>query len=73
MRGQVYNVLRGLVSDMFLGIAERESEEIAPKRERESLGTRKRERERESVPQCLSQSKSRHGFQYLTLLKSISN
>ena len=39
MRGQVYNVPRGLVWDIVLDIAERESEEIAPKRERE-LGHR---------------------------------
>ena len=49
MRGQVYNVPRGLVWNYVLGIAERESEEMAPKRERESLGTRERERECSSV------------------------
>ena len=44
MRGQVYNVPRGLVWDMFLGIAERESEEMAPKRERERVDQRERGR-----------------------------
>ena len=32
-----------------MGIAERESEEMAPKRERESLGTRERERVQRGV------------------------
>ena len=49
MRGQVYNVPRGLVWDMFLGVEERESEVIASKRERElrsMAGRESRPRER---------------------------
>ena len=51
MRGQVYNVPRGLVWNYVLGIAERESEEMARKRERESLGTEWPWRERECAEQ----------------------
>ena len=63
MRGQVYNVPRGLVWDIVLDIAERESEEMAPKRERELGHSREEsrpEREREgAVSLSLSQSLSR--------------
>ena len=71
MRGQVYNVPRGLVWDMVLGVEERESEVIASKREREST-------KRESV-QCVTVCRKGCVYlgltlillsQYLTLLNS---
>ena len=54
MRGQVYNVLRGFVWDVFWVPHREMGEEIARKRERESLGTEWPWRERECAEGCVA-------------------
>ena len=79
MRGHVYNVPRGLVWDMVLGVEEREREVIASKRERElrsMAGRESRPRERVCSVSLSLQKGVSLGLtlillpQYLTLLKS---
>ena len=69
MRGQVYTFLGGLVWDTFW-IPQRESEVIAPKRERESWAQRGSLHLHPAALQVSPKVDFGHVCQYLTLLKS---